>query len=173
MKSPITSLFYSTSGGLHKNIADVFNSSFIVSSHPGYSTREARYKLQEFSSIKGTKTYKCSNTCDYVYFIEDCGQAMAEYKCPLDGATLGGGDHKLTDRVGHVELTDDQAKTHLQTCIAKYEAQASPGYSFFKASDINEDKYLTALKPFTFNFLSALVNANILLLLQRTTKKKF
>ena len=168
--SPLTSIFFNDRFSLHENIDEIFNSNFIIGNYPGYRIREAKHKLIEFALIKGTKTYRCSDTCDYIYFIENCGQAMATGKCPVDGAAIGGGEHKLIVRAGHVELTDDQAKAHLQACIVKYENQEPPGYHIYKHVNANEDKYLSSLKPVTFSLINAMIRTNLLMLISLELK---
>ena len=49
--------------------------------------------------------YMCS--CYFWYNVGNCGQPMETFSCKICGQTIGGTDHKLYNRPGHVRICND------------------------------------------------------------------
>ena len=92
-QSSFTSIFFDQRGSVHDNFDRVFNQNFIIGNYPSYRHKYLRYMLIEYNNIKATTTNKCSNTCEYIYFLNNCGRPMQQSVCPWCKSALGGLEH--------------------------------------------------------------------------------
>jgi hypothetical protein len=72
--------------------------------------------------------YKCSSTCEFIYFIYICGGAIVTGKCPECKYPIGGSRYKAIEREGHINMIDDEAREYLIEKINTYERESQRGY---------------------------------------------
>jgi len=116
---------------------EAFNNSCII----GFESDERYQYLKDlqtnFETLKNKKwnslrylglyskggTWKCSNTCDYVYILEDCGAPVAGTQdCPWCKKKIMGSKHQGVQREGHENLSDEEAVAYLGKLVGKYES---------------------------------------------------
>jgi hypothetical protein len=161
--SSMTSIFFDSEGNVQPGFIQRFNSRFIFAAESSPILDDLKLKLENFDSLKTTNfmpayakggCYKCSNTCDYLYFIGQCGGAMVVGKCPFCKSDIGGTNHQIVQRPGHENLTDDEALEFLRNRIRKHEQNSESGYK-----QLGEDTpYVRNLKTITFKFLRFILN---------------
>ncbi|OMJ76697.1 hypothetical protein SteCoe_23856 [Stentor coeruleus] len=168
--SPLTSIFFDANGSVHKNLDQILATKYIVGDFPDAKLMDFRWKLTEYNNLKETKTYICSNVCDYIYFVPGCGLPMSTGICPFDKVQIGGTNDVPVNRAGHQALSDDQAKDHLQNCIIKYENSALKGCHLPKFTesivDSYEEKSFSHIKPIGFYMINVIINACLLMIIE-------
>eukprot|EP00833_Pecoramyces_ruminatium_P015847 jgi/Orpsp1_1/1189879/evm.model.d7180000075169.1 len=86
--------------------------------------------------------YKCS--CNYWYFVGQCGYPMMTFNCKECGQLIGGTNHKLVDRPGHVRIYIDE--THRNN--DKYRNSFPVSYIFFNQLRADAEKENIPIKGF-------------------------
>jgi len=140
VEGPLTSPFFTPAGTVHPDLSQAHCRFYLsgAESAPLYS--ELAYTLSHFDMLKSDawktwrekwvkgSAYRCSDLCDYVYFVESCGAPMKKGVCPYCKAQIGGVDHKVVKRPGHVNLSDEEAKRFLREAVDRYRASEPAGY---------------------------------------------
>lgn len=116
-----------------------------------------------FTLYSATKTYKCSDTCQYIYFIGNCGRPWTVSTCPYCKSSIGGTGHALIVRPGHREISSSDAITLAQSAVAKYlQTGQTPGYTEMGGVGIDtSSKALRGIHPFTYRLLHMLLNLQL------------
>jgi hypothetical protein len=116
-----------------------------------------------FTVYSATKTYKCSDECDFIYFIGNCGRPWTVFTCPYCKDPIGGTSHTLIARPGHREISNPEAISMAQTAVARYlSTRQAAGYT--ELGGIGIDASSTALRgihPFTYRLLHMLLNLQL------------
>eukprot|EP00833_Pecoramyces_ruminatium_P002451 jgi/Orpsp1_1/1176483/evm.model.c7180000057803.1 len=100
-------------------------------------------EIKEFYQNGGNDgIYKCS--CNYWYFIGNCGYPMMIFKCKECGQLIGGINHKLVDRPGHVRIYMDEAHRNND----KYRSSFPVSYIFFNQLRADAEKENIPIKGF-------------------------
>ncbi|CAG9322652.1 unnamed protein product [Blepharisma stoltei] len=166
--NPLTSIFFSRSGKIDRNLPNRFNNMFIVASEPSPMLQFTRSTLENFNNLISNtfiapyargSTYKCSDTCDYMYFISNCGGPTQLGNCPFCGQQIGGVNHQLVQRPGHENLSHDEALAFLRNSIARQEAQTSKGCKYYR--NIGEKIYMRGLKPISSQALHLILGSSL------------
>ena len=111
-------------------------------SHPLYEylgsvlTNYARFSSEEWRTEHGGRFargsgYRCSDTCDYVYFVDNCAGVMEIGTCPFCRERIGGRNYTLVDRPGHRNLTDSETLTFILSAMDKHRSSQPAGYTNF------------------------------------------
>lgn len=140
--SPLTSLFLNKDGNVRSDIIAVSNRSYVcgVGSHPLYSYLQylidnfeiCKYSMFNSRFSKGSAN-KCS--CGYVYFINNCGGPMEIKNCPFCAQNIGGENHKLVQRPGHENMTDQEAIQFMSQKQMQYKREPESGYWAFDGGE--------------------------------------
>ena len=140
VEGPLTTPFFTKFGGVYPNIGQNLGLYYLCGSEssPLYShlvhllsnfevLKSDTWKVWGQKGVKGS-AYRCSDDCDYVYFVESCGAPMRKDGCPYCKAEIGGVEHRPVKRPGHVNLSDDEARRFLRAAIDHYTANEPAGY---------------------------------------------
>lgn len=131
--SPCTSIFFADSTSLSTLFL------YGVASHPLYEyLSSVQRDFDQFSSeewrtehrgrfAKGS-AYRCSDSCDFVYFVGNCAGVMSSGQCPFCGERIGGRNYTLADRAGHQNLTDSEAMAFISSALDKHRISQPAGY---------------------------------------------
>lgn len=116
-----------------------------------------------FTLYSATKTYKCSNTCEYIYFIGNCGRPWTVSACPYCKSPIGGTSHTLIARAGHREISSSDAIALAKVAVAKYlQTGQTPGYTEMGGVGIDaSSQALRGIHPFTYRLLHMLLNLQL------------
>ena len=135
-QSPCTSIFFPDSASLSTLYL------YGVASHPLYEYLSTvlrdygRFSSEEWRTEHGGRfangsAYRCSNSCDFVYFVGSCAGVMEQGTCPFCRERIGGRNYTLVDRAGHQNLTDSEAIAFISSAIDRYQSSQPAGYSPF------------------------------------------
>ena len=122
----------------HSRLYEMSKSIFFIGAEPVRMHDYLKFMRYNFDALKSKTfmagyaqggSYVCSDTCDYLYIIYDCGGAMVEANCPFCGQIIGGRHHQIFNRPGHRNLTDQQALEYLDRKILHYKSIEPTGFN--------------------------------------------
>ena len=73
----------------------------------------------------------CSNTCDHLYIIVNCGRPNMEVNCYFCGNKIGGTNNVLVPRPGHRNVSENEAKAFLNQKLTAYRSSEPTGFPYF------------------------------------------
>ena len=169
--------FFDTHGKVHPSFQNHSLQAYFIGAEPRKIHDYLKYTLRNYDIIKNTTynqyhhmysrggSHVCSNNCDYLYIINDCGGAMVESDCPFCGSRIGGSKHQIIKRPGHRNLDDKEALSFLGEKINFYFVNEPKGFTHFEKNvplvaprKFEHQIYFILLNLFTnsvFDFLSA------------------
>ena len=116
-----------------------------------------------YTAFKATKTYKCSENCEFIYPIGNCGHPWSTFPCPYCGSTLGGTSHSLIPRAGHREVSDSEAVSLASEAVTAYmTTKQQPGHTEYGGIFWHESaRHIRGIHPLTYRLLHLLLNLQI------------
>ena len=169
----ISSLFYDKTGC--NNLKTTFSQNHILSApFPEYLTRLKTDYLEE--AKMGYTLYQCSDTCEYVYFVADCGRPMVSYPCPFCHSPIGGASERSVERPGHRKLTKNYDDTHdfsfkeqnppdnkriIEAKIKTMEDKIEFGINFSIMNSSVKTETARGMEALTFRILNLMVSSHI------------
>ena len=89
------------------NIINDIKNIYIPGGEPNDSLKiESGEQIKKyFEKGKGEAVYMCS--CNYFYTVGNCGLPMETFPCKNCGNLIGGKNHKMVERPGHVQIIND------------------------------------------------------------------
>lgn len=132
--NPISNMFFNAQGNFS---IDTFNSVYCIGSEPEKIHNYLLYTLQNYDNLKNIGfsnriskggSYVCSENCDFLYIVNQCGGAMETKNCPFCGNEIGGKDHIIVKRKGHINLTDAEAVKFLKEKTNFYAKNEKVGF---------------------------------------------
>ena len=102
-------------------IINNINNSYIPGGEPNDSLKiESGEQIKKyFEEGKGEAVYMCS--CNYFYTVSGCGKPMVTFQCKNCGELIGGTNHIMVKREGHVRIIKDNENKDGNNC--KYLSQ--------------------------------------------------
>ena len=150
---------------LSTNILNNINSLFIPGGEPNDSLKiKSGEEIQKYLN-NGTQdgVYMC--TCNYWYVIGECGRPMQKFNCKNCGQIIGGNDHNLERRAGHVRIIRDNEKIvgdgtqkYLNQLMKEVEYEKNINFKGFKKVKFNffidQNKSVRNMNNITYRILS-------------------
>ena len=136
-QNPISSLFFEPNGTFPENLKNHINSMYFIGNQPEKIEDYLLYFLKNYDSLKNSTfnkdyskggSYKCSDTCDFIYVINQCGGPQEKATCPFCSNEIGGINHKKIERKGHENLTDAEAVAFLEERVNFYNLSGKTGF---------------------------------------------
>ena len=163
--NPISSLFFEN-GRIPESLTNHILSMYFIGNEPEKIEDYLSFLSKNYETLKSTTfntsysqggSYKCSDTCDYLYIINRCGGATEKSICPFCGNEIGGLNHQTVQRTGHKNLTDAEAVAFLKERVSFYHTAQKTGFN------INQNYPIAAVRlmknKLSYHFLNLITSS--------------
>jgi hypothetical protein len=146
---------------------------FIISDSIATQMIDVRTRIQERLDTKRIHRqrsfiYRCSQTCQWMFYFENCGRPNDKSRCPLCKNEIGGIGKLIVRNPPQIQLTIDQGFQEIAEYLDKFNHQLHLGcYNNISANQSNLNEKSDHLnRTISFRFIHMLTNAQMLVLFE-------